>query len=107
MGRFEFGPDHPFKPERATKTYDLCNRYGVLNYPWMQMVNPEPLDPQPSHPVSTNPSTLTFFGKPAAGRCVSKCSPAALGTQDTPIIKGIYEWSLRAAGERIAPPWRS
>jgi len=45
MGRFEFGPDHPFKPERATKTYDLCNRYGVLNYPWMQVLNPEPLDP--------------------------------------------------------------
>ena len=35
MGRFDFGPDHPFKPERASKTYDLCTRYGVMNYPWM------------------------------------------------------------------------
>ena len=30
---FDFGPDHPFKPERAAKTYDLCSRYGVMHYP--------------------------------------------------------------------------
>lgn len=43
LGRFDFGPDHPFKPERATKTYDLCTRYGVIGYPWMTVLDPEPI----------------------------------------------------------------
>ena len=41
---FDFGPDHPFKPERASKTYELCTRYGVMNHPWMTTFKPEPLD---------------------------------------------------------------
>ena len=46
LGRFDFGHDHPFKPERAIKTYDLCLRYGVLNYPWMEVITPKPIDPE-------------------------------------------------------------
>ena len=44
LGLFDFGRDHPFKPERAIKTYDLCSRYGVMNHPWMVLLDPEPLD---------------------------------------------------------------
>jgi len=97
MGRFEFGPDHPFKPERATKTFDLCNRYGVLGYPWMEVRRPEPADPE----------LLTLFHEPAYLRLLEEASRGevrlemlerGLGTPDTPILKGIYEWSLRAVG---------
>jgi histone deacetylase 1/2 len=44
MGHFDFGYDHPYKPERAIKTFDLCTRYGVMNHPWMTVLDPEPLD---------------------------------------------------------------
>ena len=97
MGRFEFGPDHPFKPERATKTFDLCNRYGVLSYPWMEIREPVPADP----------SLLTLFHEPDYLALLESCSRGevslemlgrGLGTPDTPILKGIYEWSLQAAG---------
>ena len=33
MSRFDFGPDHPFKAERAHKTYELCTRYGLMDHP--------------------------------------------------------------------------
>lgn len=97
MGRFDFGPDHPFKPERATKTYDLCSRYGILNHPWMTVLEPEPIDP----------SLLTLFHEPAYLSLLQEASQGnvrlemlerGLGTQDTPILRGIYEWSLRATG---------
>jgi len=97
MGRFDFGPDHPFKPERATKTYDLCIRYGVLNHPWMTVLEPEPIDS----------SLLTLFHEPEYLRLLKQASRGevclemlerGLGTADTPILRGIYEWSLKAAG---------
>ncbi len=97
MGHFDFGYDHPFKPERAIKTFDLCTRYGVMNHPWMTILNPEPLDP----------NLLTLFHKPALIQAIEKASRGefelemlefGLGTKDNPILPGIYEWSLRAAG---------
>jgi len=97
MGHFDFGYGHPFKPERAIKTFDLCTRYGVMNYPWMTILNPEPLDP----------NLLTLFHKPALIQAIEKASRGefelemmgfGLGTKDNPILPGIYEWFLRAAG---------
>jgi len=97
MGHFDFGSDHPFKPERAIKTFDLCTRYGLMNHPWMTILNPEPLDP----------NLLTLFHKPALIQAIEKASRGefelamlgfGLGTKDNPILPGIYEWSLRAAG---------
>ena len=97
MGHFDFGYDHPFKPERAIKTFDLCTRYGIMNHPWMTILNPEPLDP----------NLLTLFHKPALIQAIEKASRGefelemlgfGLGTKDNPILPGIFEWSLRAAG---------
>ncbi len=89
--------DHPFKPERAIKTYDLCTRYGVMNHPWMTILDPEPLDP----------NLLTLFHEPALIRFIEKASrgefclemlEVGLGTKDNPVLPGIYEWALRASG---------
>ncbi|MEJ2724219.1 MAG: acetoin utilization protein AcuC [Deltaproteobacteria bacterium] len=97
MGRFDFGTDHPYKPERATKTYDLCIRYGVLNHPWMTVLAPEAIDS----------NLLTLFHEPEYLRLLEQASrgevrlemlECGLGTADTPILPGIYEWSLKAAG---------
>ncbi len=97
MGQFDFGYDHPYKPERATKTYDLCTRYGVMNHPWMTTLDPEPLDE----------NLLTLFHTPHLIHLIQKASQGefslemleyGLGTTDNPILPGIYEWSLRGAG---------
>ncbi|RPI77307.1 MAG: acetoin utilization protein AcuC [Desulfobacteraceae bacterium] len=97
MGHFSFGPQHPFKPERVLKTYDLCLRYGLFGYPWMTVSAPEPLDP----------ALLTLFHEPEYIRMLKQADQGkvelamlahGLGTPDTPILKGIYNWSLRAAG---------
>jgi acetoin utilization protein AcuC len=97
MGYFDFGYDHPFKPERAVKTFDLCNRYGVMNHSWMTVLDPEPLDPK----------LLTLFHTTALIQAVEKAGRGefelemmefGLGTKDNPILPGIYEWVLRAAG---------
>ena len=97
LGEFNFGPKHPFKPERASKTFDLCNRYGVLNYPWMTLLDPEPIDPALLSLFHT-PSYLKVLEKISRGEVPLEILECGLGTDDNPIILGIYEWSLRTAG---------
>ncbi|MFC1868552.1 acetoin utilization protein AcuC [Thermodesulfobacteriota bacterium] len=97
MAWFDFGTDHYFKPERAAKTYELCTRYGVMDHPWMKNLKPE----------SINKSLLTLFHEPDYLLLLEKASQGevqlemlerGIGTTDNPILKGIFEWSLKAAG---------
>jgi acetoin utilization protein AcuC len=97
MGQFDFGPDHPYKPERATKTYDLCIRYGVLNHPWMTILEPEPIDPN-LLTLFHDPEYLRLLQQASRGEVLLEMLERGLGTADTPILRGIYEWSLKAAG---------
>jgi acetoin utilization protein AcuC len=97
MGSFDFGPDHPFKPERATKTFDLCTRYGVLNYPWMKVVAPEAID-ESLLTLYHEPDYLALLKEASRGHVSIEMLGRGLGSADTPILHGIYEWSLKAAG---------
>jgi acetoin utilization protein AcuC len=97
MGRFDFGFDHPFKPERATKTYDLCNRYGVMNHPWISILDPQPIDRRLLN-VFHESTYLALLEEAGKGEVRLEMLERGLGTADNPILPGIYEWSLRATG---------
>jgi acetoin utilization protein AcuC len=97
MARFDFGPDHPFKPERSAKTYDLCNRYGVMNYPWMKVLQPQPIAPD-LLTLFHEPDYLSLLEESSRGEVRLEMLACGLGTEDTPILLGIYEWSMQAAG---------
>ena len=88
MGRFDFGPNHPFKPERATKAYDLCIRYGVMNHPWMSILKPEPIDPN-FLTLFHKPDYLAHLQKASRGEVNLEILESGLGTPDNPILKGI------------------
>ncbi|MCD4716934.1 MAG: acetoin utilization protein AcuC [Desulfobacterales bacterium] len=97
MGWFDFGPDHPFKPERAAKTYDLCTRYGVMNHPWMTVLEPEAL-PRPLLNLFHEPDYINLLEEASGGEVRLAMLERGIGTEDNPILSGIYEWSLLAAG---------
>ncbi|MBN2062628.1 MAG: acetoin utilization protein AcuC [Deltaproteobacteria bacterium] len=97
IGRFDFGINHPFKPERLIKTYELCDRYGVINYLWMDVRKPEPLDSSLLY-LFHEPGYIDLLKKASMGDVSLEMLGRGLGTDDTPILKGIYEWSLQAAG---------
>jgi len=97
MGWFDFGPDHPFKPERATKTFDLCTRYGVMNYPWMKIIEPEPLNPDLLG-LFHGSKYLSLLEDASRGNIRLEMLERGLGTADNPVLPRIYEWSLMAAG---------
>lgn len=97
MSWFDFGADHPFKPERATKTYELCTRYGVMNQPWMNVLEPQAIDKNLLE-LFHEPEYLRLLEESSAGKVRLEILERGLGTADNPILPGIYEWSLLVAG---------
>lgn len=97
MGRFDFGTNHPFKPERIIKTYELCDRYGVINNLWMHVRKPEPLDSSLLD-LFHESRYIDLLKRASRGEVDLEMLEVGLGTADTPILKGIYEWSIQAAG---------
>jgi acetoin utilization protein AcuC len=97
MAWFDFGPDHPFKPERANKTYELCTRYGVMNQPWMRILEPEPIAKRLLM-LFHEPDYIRLLEEASKGEVRLEMLEHGLGSADNPILSGIYEWSLRAAG---------
>lgn len=97
LSRFDFGYDHPYKPERAIKTYELCKRYGVLDHPWMEIVEPQPVNPEALGSFHDE-RYLQLLSEASVGKVSVEMLSYGLGTDDNPILPGIYEWSLMTVG---------
>lgn len=97
LARFDFGADHPFKPERAAKTYELSNRYGIMYHPWMEILQPESID-ESLLTLFHEPEYLRLLEKASRGEVLLEMLERGIGTKDNPILAGIYEWSLKVAG---------
>ncbi len=100
MGRFDFGYGHPFKPERGIMTYELCSRYGLLGHPWMQLLKPGPAGEE----LLTNFHTKDYLKAltlASQGKASLEMLGYGLGTEDNPIITGIYEWAATTVGGTV------
>jgi len=98
---FDFGADHYFKPERASKTYELCNRYGVMNYEWMKILNPE-LPDESILSLFHEDGYIRLLEKAGKGEFNLEILERGIGTPDNPILPGIFEWSLKVTGGTVA-----
>ncbi|NIS62141.1 MAG: acetoin utilization protein AcuC [Proteobacteria bacterium] len=97
LAKFEFGPNHPHKPERAIKAYELCRRYGVMDRPWMKTKGPKPIDPRLLK-LFHDEEYLSLLREASAGKVTLDMLSHGIGSEDNPIVAGIYEWSLMTAG---------
>ncbi len=97
MSWYDFGSDHPFKPERAQKTFELCNRYGVLNHPWMEVKAPSVL-PESRLLLAHSAPYLDVVRRVGEGEIFEEMLQYGIGTEDNPPLKGIYDWSRKCAG---------
>jgi len=97
LARFDFGPDHPFKPERAQKTLELCHRYGVLDQPYMTLKSPLSLE-QKKLLLAHSEDYLDVLRRVGQGEIFEEMLSFGIGTEDNPPLRGIYEWSRKCAG---------
>lgn len=94
---FELAPDHPFKPERVYKTLELCRRYGVWDKPWMKMTAPGDVTDEELMRFH-DPSYLRVLKEASQGKISLETLERGLGTEDCPIIPGLYDWARSLVG---------
>ena len=97
VAKFDFGLGHPYKPERAIKAYELCRRYGVMDRPWMKTMAPKPIDPGLLS-LFHDEEYLNLLRDASTGKVTLDMLAHGIGSEDNPILPGIYEWSLMTAG---------
>jgi acetoin utilization protein AcuC len=97
LSRFEYSPNHPFRPERAVIMLDLCKKYGLIDEPWISIVNPDSIPDDLLLLFHTNKylETLRNAGK---GIITDDTVMAGLGTSDNPIFSDMFEKTNCAAG---------
>ncbi|MEW6441774.1 MAG: acetoin utilization protein AcuC [bacterium] len=97
LARFDYGKDHPFKPVRARKTLELCDRYNLLDRPGASL----------RAPGEASREDLCRFHKPdyvraleeiEQGRFVPEMLGYGLGTEDNPLLPDLFRWCCGMAG---------
>jgi acetoin utilization protein AcuC len=97
LARFDFGPDHPFKPERAQKALELCRRYGILDQPHMALKKPPSLEHEKLL-LAHSEDYLDVLRRVGQGEIFEEMLSFGIGTEDNPPLRGIYDWSRKCAG---------
>ena len=97
LSAFNYGSNHPFKPERAKFFYELLNRYSLIFEPDQEIIAPVPLDEK----------TLLSFHSVKYIDLLKRCNngeftlemlQAGIGNDDNPVISGMFDYALEASG---------
>jgi acetoin utilization protein AcuC len=97
LASLDLGLQHPFKPERVLKTVELCSRYGVWEKPWMEVKGAERAEREVLERFH-QPQYLDILERASRGEIQLETLERGLGTEDCPIVPGLYEWASRAVG---------
>ncbi len=97
LASFDFGPTHPFKPARAKQMMDLLARYSLL-YESNQLVIEAGPFPEEELYVYHDRKYLDLLKNAEKGGFTMDMLEAGLGTGDCPVVPGLWDFCLNAAG---------
>lgn len=94
---YEYGEEHPLQPERTRKTVELCQKFGLLDKPWINMFEPHPAARQ-KLALFHDWDYLAALKEANDGVFKEKMIEFGLGTVDCPVFPGVYDYSLLVTG---------
>lgn len=97
LASFQFGVNHPFKPSRAKLFYELLNRYGLIFEENQKVMAPKKLN-ETLLSLFHSADYIELLKKSNLGEFTINMLDFGIGTTDNPIIEGIFDFSLEAAG---------
>ncbi len=97
LASFEYGENHPFKPLRAKQFLELLNRYSLIFEQNQQIIEPIQIDEDLLY-LFHDREYIELFKKSEKGEFTLEMYSVGLGTEDNPVMHGMYEFSLTAAG---------
>jgi acetoin utilization protein AcuC len=97
LASFDYGASHPFKPSRAKQFYDLLNRYSLIFESNQKVIAPKPIDEELLY-LFHDKSYIDLLKKCDGGEYNIEMYGVGLGTDDNPVMKGMYNFALTATG---------
>ncbi|HPL17428.1 MAG TPA: acetoin utilization protein AcuC [Spirochaetota bacterium] len=97
LASFDFGPTHPFKPSRAKQMMDLLSRYSLL-YENNQLIIEAGPFPEEELCVYHDRKYLDILKNAEKGGFTMDMLEAGLGTEDCPVVPGLWDFCLNASG---------
>jgi len=97
LARYEYGKDHPFKPVRAKKMLELCERYNLLDRPGTALVPPEGASGVDLCRFHTS-TYVAALEKVSRGIFEPEMLAYGLGTEDNPVLPNLLDWCSGTVG---------
>jgi len=95
--KYSYPPEHPFNTVRATRVREIIYSMGMLSGSGKSEVAPKPAERIVLKKFHTA-RYLHALKTAAAGHWDVEALQMGIGSQDCPIFKGLYEYSVLAAG---------
>ena len=95
--KYNYPPEHPFNTVRATRVREIVSSMGMLSGSGKSEVAPKPAERIVLKKFHTA-RYLHALKTAAAGHWDVEALQMGIGSQDCPIFKGLYEYSVLAAG---------
>jgi len=97
LASFAYGGSHPFKPVRAKLFYELLNRYSLIFEANQKIMLPGKLDEKLLHLFHTA-KYIELLKLSSRGEFMLNMLDFGIGSNDNPIIPGMLDFALEAAG---------
>jgi len=98
--KFKLPREHPFRTDRSRLTLETINRYQLSNIPGTQFIMPLPLD-EASVLTFHHPQYYYYLEMADRGGFMPVMLEFGLGTGDNPVVPGILDYCLMAAGASV------
>lgn len=94
---YEYGEEHPLQPERSREAVALCDKFELLDRPWISTLEPEPASPQ-KLALFHDWDYLGALEEANEGVFKERMIEFGLGTMDCPVFPGVYDYSRLVTG---------
>lgn len=95
--QYNYGPDHPLEPRRAEKTVALCEKYDLLDRPWVDVLKPRAAEEEVLA-LFHDWDYLAALEEANDGVFRERMLEFGLGTMDCPVFRGLYDYSALVTG---------
>lgn len=97
LAAFDYGSDHPMKPERLRLTRELIEALGLDRLPSSKFIEARSATVEELLLFHT-PGYLKILKEADSGIVPADGAQHGLGFSDNPVFKGVFEWSALCAG---------
>jgi CheY-like chemotaxis protein len=97
---YQYGPEHPLEPGRARETVILCERYDLLQKPWVDVLEPQVARPEVME-LFHDRQYVSALEEANDGVFREEALEFGLGTLDCPVFPGVYDYSALVTGGTI------